>query len=100
MKLIGVDVGGTFTDVVYTDTESGATHIHKAPTSADDPARAVLSGVEALCSDHEIDSGSVDHILHGTTIATNTAAPPIIRRDIGVPMVLSFFDPESLRPEG
>src|SRR6476620_7287244 len=33
MKLIGVDVGGTFTDIVFTDTETGRTIIHKAPTT-------------------------------------------------------------------
>ena len=32
MRLIGVDVGGTFTDIVFHDTEGGATQIHKVPT--------------------------------------------------------------------
>ena len=35
MKLVGVDVGGTFTDVIFADTESGRTEIHKVPTTPD-----------------------------------------------------------------
>jgi N-methylhydantoinase A len=45
MKLIGVDVGGTFTDIVFTDTETGRTIIHKAPTTPDDPSHGVITGV-------------------------------------------------------
>src|SRR5689334_13803824 len=49
MKLIGVDVGGTFTDIVFTDTETGRTIIHKAPTTPDDPSHGVITGVGELC---------------------------------------------------
>ena len=44
MKLIGVDVGGTFTDVVHTDTESNETLIHKVATTPDEPPVAVMTG--------------------------------------------------------
>ena len=37
MQLLGVDVGGTFTDIVFTDTETGRTVIHQSPTTPDDP---------------------------------------------------------------
>lgn len=40
MRLIGVDVGGTFTDLVYADTEAGKTAVHKISTTPDDPRAA------------------------------------------------------------
>ncbi|MEE9148919.1 MAG: hydantoinase/oxoprolinase family protein, partial [Candidatus Tectomicrobia bacterium] len=71
MKLIGIDVGGTFTDIVFTDTASGRTVIHKAPTTPDDPARGVITGVGELCARFDLAPMEIDHVLHGTTIATN-----------------------------
>lgn len=71
MRLVGVDVGGTFTDVIYTDAASGAVRIHKVPSTPDDPARGVLDGILGLCERHEIDPASLEHIYHGTTVATN-----------------------------
>ncbi|MCZ6845570.1 MAG: hydantoinase/oxoprolinase family protein, partial [Alphaproteobacteria bacterium] len=71
MHLIGVDVGGTFTDLIYTDTETNATAIHKVPTTPDDPSVGAIVGIEALCKRLPIDPRVIDHVLHGTTIATN-----------------------------
>ncbi|MFK7967533.1 MAG: hydantoinase/oxoprolinase family protein [Burkholderiaceae bacterium] len=71
MKLIGVDVGGTFTDIVYTDTDAAKTVIHKVPTTSHDPSEGVLSGILELCELHGLDRATLDHVLHGTTIATN-----------------------------
>jgi N-methylhydantoinase A/oxoprolinase/acetone carboxylase beta subunit len=71
MRLIGVDVGGTFTDIVFHDTESGGTEIHKVPTTPDNPARGVLEGITALCDRFGLDRASIDHVYHGTTTATN-----------------------------
>ncbi len=71
MHLIGVDVGGTFTDLIYTDTETNATAIHKVPTTPDDPSVGAIVGIEALCKRLPIDPRRIDHVLHGTTIATN-----------------------------
>ena len=48
MRLIGVDVGGTFTDLVYADTEAGRTGVHKISTTPDDPSRGVVAGLAAL----------------------------------------------------
>ena len=45
MRLIGVDVGGTFTDLVFADTEAGRTEVHKVSTTPDDPSRGVVAGV-------------------------------------------------------
>ena len=54
MKLIGVDIGGTFTDVVFTDTEQHLTCIHKVPPTPEDPAIGVLEGITVLCTTHGI----------------------------------------------
>ena len=71
MKLVGVDVGGTFTDIVFSDTETDQTLVHKVPTTPGDPSIGVLAGIKGLCERHGIDPGAIDHVFHGTTIATN-----------------------------
>ena len=71
MKLIGVDVGGTFTDVVYTDTDRNETLIHKVATTPADPSEGVMTGILGLCRRGGIDPAAIDHVYHGTTIATN-----------------------------
>lgn len=71
MKLIGVDVGGTFTDIVFTDTDQGTTYIHKVPTTLEDPSIGVVRGMEELCERQGIAKNEIDHVFHGTTIATN-----------------------------
>ena len=72
MKLIGVDVGGTFTDLVIFDSVSGEINTHKTPTTPHNPSEGVISGINELCRRFSVDRKSVDHIYHGTTTATNT----------------------------
>ncbi len=69
--VIGVDVGGTFTDFHAYDDASGRTHVHKTPSTPDDPARAVLAGLETLAAAEDIDLADVARLSHGTTVATN-----------------------------
>jgi N-methylhydantoinase A len=71
MRSMGVDVGGTFTDLVYCDMDSGEVAVHKVPTSAEDPAEATLAGILALCANVGVLPGDIDHLFHGTTTATN-----------------------------
>ncbi len=71
MKTIGVDVGGTFTDLVYCDLATGALEIHKVSTTPDDPSRGVLQGVLELCKASGVEPGEIDYVFHGTTTATN-----------------------------
>ncbi len=71
MYLIGVDVGGTFTDIVFADTNNGRSLVHKVPTTADDPSRGVIGGIIELCARYDVPRNAVDHVLHGTTIGTN-----------------------------
>jgi N-methylhydantoinase A len=71
MYLIGVDVGGTFTDLILADTDGGTREVHKIPTTPEDPARGVVAGVAAVCQRAGVDPGAVAFVLHGTTTATN-----------------------------
>jgi len=71
MKRIGVDVGGTFTDLVLVDEESGRVTVDKVPSTPDDPARGVVGGIAQLCEKAGVPLAEVDNLLHGTTVATN-----------------------------
>jgi N-methylhydantoinase A/oxoprolinase/acetone carboxylase beta subunit len=71
MRMIGIDVGGTFTDLVFADTGTGRVAIHKVSTTPDDPSRGMLAGMEALCARVGVAPGEIDTVLHATTIATN-----------------------------
>lgn len=71
MKAIGVDVGGTFTDLIYCDLATGALGIHKVSTTPDDPSRGVMEGITALCAMNGVAPGEIEHVFHGTTTATN-----------------------------
>lgn len=71
MKLIGVDIGGTFTDLMLADVARGATWIHKVPTTTADPSIGMVQGILELCARAGVDPATIDQVLHGTTIATN-----------------------------
>jgi len=73
MLLIGVDVGGTFTDIVLTDSDENTTTVHKVASTPADPSEAVLRGVQEICDRAGIGVAAIDHIFHGTTVATNAA---------------------------
>ena len=73
MRLIGVDIGGTFTDIVLAETETNRTLTHKVSSTPDDPARAFMLGVREICAAAGVKLGAIDHIFHGTTVATNAA---------------------------
>src|SRR6185437_8600448 len=74
MYRIGIDVGGTFTDLVAID-EAGGTTLAKVPSTPDDPSLGVLDGLTALAGRLGQDRASLlsqtDRIVHGTTVATN-----------------------------
>lgn len=68
---IGIDTGGTFTDVVAVDEESGATTTTKTPSTPGNPADGFLAGVQKVLDLMGLDGGSVTAVSHGTTVATN-----------------------------
>jgi N-methylhydantoinase A/oxoprolinase/acetone carboxylase beta subunit len=71
MKRVGVDVGGTFTDLIAVDDESGQVLVHKLPTTPDDPSRGTVEGIRELAAQAGIEPSGLDQVFHGTTIATN-----------------------------
>jgi N-methylhydantoinase A len=68
---LGVDVGGTFTDILLIDEESGATHRAKTSSTPEDQSVGVLRGIERACETAGITLGDIDEVFHGTTVATN-----------------------------
>lgn len=66
---IGIDIGGTFTDVVCVG-ETGTVAL-KIPTTNDDPSRAVADALDLLRRDHDLDPAQIERFAHGTTVATN-----------------------------
>lgn len=67
----GVDVGGTFTDVLVHDDVTGSFTVSKTLTTPDDPSAGVLSAVASAIRQADIDSSDLDGLIHGTTLITN-----------------------------
>jgi N-methylhydantoinase A len=68
---IGVDTGGTFTDIVALDTRSGRLVSTKTPSTPADPAEGFLTGITKILGLIEAGPADIESILHGTTVATN-----------------------------
>ena len=68
---IGIDTGGTFTDIVAADVASREYTFHKLPTTADDPAKAILQGIAETVARMEATHDAVEFLVLGTTLATN-----------------------------
>lgn len=66
---LGIDIGGTFTDVVC--RSKSRTIIFKVPSTRGDPSRAVSAALDVLASEHDIDPRQIERFAHGTTVATN-----------------------------
>jgi N-methylhydantoinase A len=70
MIRVGVDVGGTFTDIVL-DRPGEPIVVHKVPSTPADQSEGVVRGVVEICRMAGISAAAVDMVLHGTTVATN-----------------------------
>ncbi|MDB5863149.1 MAG: hypothetical protein JWO70_955, partial [Betaproteobacteria bacterium] len=68
---VGIDTGGTFTDLVAVEVERGRYHYHKVPTLTADPARGILDGIAELLDIAEVERRDVKFLVLGTTLATN-----------------------------
>jgi N-methylhydantoinase A len=68
---LGVDVGGTFTDLMLVDDETGDLYRVKTPSTPADPSEGVLVGVRRICEESGVAAGDLDYVMHGTTVATN-----------------------------
>jgi N-methylhydantoinase A len=69
---LGVDVGGTFTDLLLLDEKNGRTYMAKVPSTPQDSSVGVLNGIEKICRTAGVDPQSITEVMHGTTVATNT----------------------------
>jgi N-methylhydantoinase A len=69
---LGVDVGGTFTDLLLVRDSDGQTFTAKVPSTPEDSSIGVLNGIARICETAGIDPAEIDHVMHGTTVATNT----------------------------
>jgi N-methylhydantoinase A len=77
---VGVDVGGTFTDLVLEKVDSPSVrkvYTHKVPSTVADQSIGVVQGVVELCAIAGVQRGQIDALFHGTTVATNI----VIERD-------------------
>jgi N-methylhydantoinase A len=71
MKILGTDIGGTFTDLYLVDDVANEQTIHKVSTTPADPSEGVVTGVREICEMTETAPSEINYVLHGTTIATN-----------------------------
>jgi N-methylhydantoinase A len=71
MRLVGIDIGGTFTDLALLDSETDELVIHKVHSTPEDPGRALVSGIVELCERAGIAPAALDGLVHGTTVTTN-----------------------------
>jgi N-methylhydantoinase A len=71
MYRIGIDVGGTFTDVILVNTESHKVIAVKVPTTPSDPSIGVINGIQRVLKESNIEGKQIGFIGLGTTIATN-----------------------------
>ena len=69
--IIGVDVGGTFTDLCARNNNTGETVIHKRPSTPSDPAIAILNGIDEIKLKINDNKVKILRLAHGTTVATN-----------------------------
>ena len=69
---VGVDVGGTFTDLVLHDPVRNIVRTGKLLTTPDDPSEAILAGIARILREADLKPGDVHSVIHGTTLVTNT----------------------------
>jgi N-methylhydantoinase A len=69
---LGVDVGGTFTDLILLDAAKGQVFLAKVPSTPQDSSIGVLNGIEKICREAGVRPSDISEVMHGTTVATNT----------------------------
>lgn len=82
---IGIDVGGTFTDLAVTIPSENRQIRHKLPSTPDRPDDAIVEGIARVLADHDLDAGDVIRLSHGTTVGTNA----LIQRKVGTVAVIT-----------
>ncbi|MCZ6874831.1 MAG: hydantoinase/oxoprolinase family protein, partial [bacterium] len=67
---VGVDIGGTFTDIVFLGPD-GTLHTQKVSSSVDNYAHAIIDGLQTVFQATGLSGADIDEVLHGTTVASN-----------------------------
>jgi N-methylhydantoinase A len=100
---IGIDVGGTFTDVCVYDGSSGSLHTQKTPSTVPDPALGVRSALNAIAAERSLTFRGLleatDLIVYGTTVSTNAVLTGRTGR-VGLLCTAGFRDTLSIREGG
>ena len=95
---LGIDVGGTFTDLLLFDERSGAMRLLKTPSTPSDQSVGILNGIQQLIEETGVAASDIAALLHGTTVSTNIVLEAkdriIIHRD------LNKVDPPMVSIEG
>lgn len=68
---LGVDVGGTFTDLLLINDATGESFTAKVPSTPEDSSKGVLNGIEKICRTSGVNPKDISSVMHGTTVATN-----------------------------
>ena len=68
---VGIDIGGTFTDIVMQNADGSERHVHKILTTKNDPADAVIEGFGRLLNETGIEPSRISRVVHATTLFTN-----------------------------
>ena len=68
---LGIDVGGTFTDLLLFNESSGELHLLKTPSTPEDQSIGILTGIEKIIRETAIPASDIKTVLHGTTVSTN-----------------------------
>ena len=68
---LGLDIGGTFTDIVVYDWVTGAQSSHKELTTHEDPSKGVMTAIDRVLAENAIPPGSITRVVHATTLFTN-----------------------------
>ncbi len=76
---IGVDVGGTFTDIAVNLGDGSNLLLHKLPSTPDAPERAIIDGLKTILEENSLQAGQIERLAHGTTVGTNA----LIQRKCG-----------------
>jgi N-methylhydantoinase A/oxoprolinase/acetone carboxylase beta subunit len=72
---VGVDVGGTFTDLLLVNDETGDLYRVKTPSTPAEPSEGVLVGVKRISEESGVAPSDLDFVMHGMTVATNAMLP-------------------------
>jgi N-methylhydantoinase A len=87
---VGVDIGGTFTDIIFIG-DDGTTFTKKVLSTPDDYARAIIAGIQEVIKDHGMNASDIEEVVHGSTIVTN-ACIELTGAKIGVITTKGFRD--------